>query len=368
MMLTMMMLVMLVAPVRTFVHNKPMLRGVSVKSTEAPSLYEEAERGLTMRGEFEGNLRGTEESLLECGDSVASAVREFGVARVNGALSEATALKLRAFVAEERCRAEADVSQGKIPRLWRFADVLLKKHRSDVLLPLDSEIVADALRELLESKVGSAIEDILGSSARLRELSCLVADPGAPRQVVHPDTPWRTDPALLTCFVSLQQVDDTMGPTLFFPETHTQEAHARFFHADPAVKDDLLKTAPALVSRLGTGDASLFDSRTLHCGTANVDQERSRYLFYFSFRKASVEDTGNPGSIRPCYDSMLTLADMRAALSSSGKKVPTSFADLSEDDFRPFTPPPPRPRAAGLASKKKNNKKRSTTKARGFGS
>ena len=205
-------------------------------------------------------------------------------------------------------------------------------------------------------------------------ISAQVADPGAPRQVAHPDTPWFPDPALLTAFVALQPIDLAMGPTLFFPRTNTQDAHAQFFHHDPDVKDALLTDSPTVVSTLGQGDVSIFDSRTIHCGTANVDSTRSRCLFYFSFLHPDIDDPQNPGSIRPAYDSRLTLTDLRSALPSSSSRrggIPSLFADLSRDDYRSSRRDDISTSTTTRKQKKSstaNPKKKNTSSGHGFGS
>ena len=53
-------------------------------------------------------------------------------------------------------------------------------------------------------------------SASLVELSCLISEPGAPRQNVHVDTGgWKTCCSpLLTVFLPLQEVKEPMGPTI----------------------------------------------------------------------------------------------------------------------------------------------------------
>ena len=146
-----------------------------LRASSPPSLYEEAERGLTERGKFEASLTTLGPELAAATDPT-RALREDGVARVDKALSGTTAARLRDFVMEERKRSEEAVLTGKVPRLARFADVLLKEHRADVLLPLDELPVLEALRELLSGPVGGAVEAVVGSDAKLRELSCLVAD------------------------------------------------------------------------------------------------------------------------------------------------------------------------------------------------
>ena len=68
----------------------------------------------------------------------------------------------------------------------------------------------------------------LGADAVLYELAALISDPGAPAQPFHPDTPFLDEQgvAVLTAFVALQPIDETMGPTRFLPASHTAKDHA----------------------------------------------------------------------------------------------------------------------------------------------
>jgi ectoine hydroxylase-related dioxygenase (phytanoyl-CoA dioxygenase family) len=93
----------------------------------------------------------------------------------------------------------------------------------------------------------------------------------------------------------LQDVTLEMGPTVWIPRTHNREAHGAFL--DPTEKDALIKTTPAKLGLLTKGSCAIFDSRLLHCGSANRSEE-SRALFYFSFKNPDVGYTGNPASIR----------------------------------------------------------------------
>ena len=55
-----------------------------------------------------------------------------------------------------------------MPRSERFADVLLRDHRCDLLLPLSAEPVMDALAELLlDSPLAKTLEAALGTDAEL---------------------------------------------------------------------------------------------------------------------------------------------------------------------------------------------------------
>ena len=172
--------------------------------------------------------------------------------------------------------------------LQSFGAVLAPSERWDLKLTLCPSVVA-ALREALVP-LRAVCEEVLGEDAVLFECAALVADPHAPRQPLHPDTAHERNagPHVLTCFLALQDVDDRMGPTVFLPGTHCSESHAAFnAPAETGAKQALLASAPRQLGTLGRGDAMLFDSRLLHCGSANESDAR-RVLFYFSFRAAEA--------------------------------------------------------------------------------
>ena len=87
---------------------------------------------------------------------------------------------------------------------------------------------------------------------------------------------------LYTCFIALQDVRLDMGPTTWYPGTNTGAAHEAF--KGEATKDELLKTYPAVLGTLSKGPCAIYDSRCLHCGTANKSMN-SRSSFYFSIQK-----------------------------------------------------------------------------------
>ena len=95
---------------------------------------------------------------------------------------------------------------------------------------------------------------------------------------MHPDNPMiagRDDPTLLTCFIALQDVNLKMGPTVYMPRTNTEEIHAAFKDevvADGKLespKDELLRTRKTVLGTLQKGSCAIYDSRLLHCGSAN---------------------------------------------------------------------------------------------------
>lgn len=244
--------------------------------------------------------------------SHARVLRKEGVVRVDNVLSVAFADKMRDFVLELRQDSLDEAAAGALQYSERFADVLLRSNRSDLKLPLGDNgsiknpVLAALHCILCQSSVKDIVTAVLTDQAVLYELSCLISDPGSHRQVVHPDNPvltGRGDPTLLTCFIALQDVDMSMGPTIFLPGTHTATAHAAF--ADESIptgqsespKDELLGRTKSVVSTLSKGSAAVFDSRLLHCGSANRSLD-TRAIFYFSFRNPEVAYPGNPASIR----------------------------------------------------------------------
>ncbi|KAL7471777.1 hypothetical protein ACHAXS_012230 [Conticribra weissflogii] len=256
------------------------------------------------------------------GEALARILQTEGVLRLDDVLPPATADALLHYVRSLRRASELQVRSGEVPPLHRFADVLLKSHRCDLPLPLgQSPLLSSALHSLLlRSPVASVVERVFGRDATLHEFSCLVSDPGSQRQVLHPDTPHLDGkgPVLYTCFVALQDVTPEMGPTLWMPGTHSKEAHDAF--GDGSVKDDFLRNQTAVAGTLKKGDCAVFDSRVLHCGTANRSHLEggtrsvggtSRALFYFSFKNPEVGYTGNPASIRPEIGrAMVTLGEL----------------------------------------------------------
>lgn len=249
-----------------------------------------------------------------------------GVARINNVLSPSTAEALIKYIDEEKIRSEEEVARGEVPQLSRFTRVLLKSNRCDLLLPFDTknDTIMQALLELLGDgkssemgTVGTVIESTLSSNAALYEFACLISDPDSNRQVIHPDIAHqgeqqkRTGP-LLTCFVALQDIDESMGPSEFLPGTNTAEYHKQL--NDHSLRDEMLKNVPTKISLLKQGDCSIFDATTLHAGTSNKSDKRRR-LFYFTFRSLGMEDPrtwNNPGSVRPeVKDMKLSLSDIR---------------------------------------------------------
>ena len=272
---------------------------------------------------------------------IARTLREEGVVRLNGVLSPISASTLREEILERRTAAYDAISRDdeNINDVnddddgeWRkyFADVLLKENRCDLLLPLKgSNGIQTALHEILVSS--NVLSNILvtalgGDDATLYELAALISEPGSPRQPVHPDNPHQEHTPLLTVFIALQDIASPMGPTTFIPKTHTAASHAKF--DDISQRDAFLQNSSSVVALLKSGDASLFDSRTMHCGGANDELHgATRVLLYASFRNPrATESIGNVGSLMKGIKPM-TLRELKSKLAAS------VVADTSVDPF-----------------------------------
>jgi Phytanoyl-CoA dioxygenase (PhyH) len=269
-------------------------------------------------------------------DGYAAIVRTLGAVRKNQVLkSPQTVEPLRQFIDDELDRSLALIKQGKIREQARFARVLLKRNRYDMSLPFEqthdgADIVMQALWELLgdggatnpHGTVGYIFESALTQDAVLHEFGALISDPASDRQILHPDmahqgaVQTRTGPPFLTCFVAVQDVEAAMGPTEILLSTNTMEAHEAFANVD--VRDDFLRQVPSVaLALLNQGDAAIYDTTTLHAGTANRSNKRRR-IFYCTFRSISMKDdrtVDEPGSIRAdLLERQLSLRDVRKAL------------------------------------------------------
>lgn len=343
----------------TTTRNKKRTSSLQVSSDASELLYQEQEKILINRGIFEQELTTNNVSELQPtkvkvrgagsaggfgskntpkskgitqpeGKVYSQHLKDQGVVRIDNVLKASTAKKLRNYVYELRDISTKEVQDdnNSITSLDRFANVLLKTNRCDLTLPLgqaNADILSDALAEaILDSPVGSTIAATFGEDAILHELSTLISDKGSQRQNVHPDTPYldhHPDPVLYTCFIALQDVELDMGPTTWYPNTHTKEAH-EVFKVGGEGKDDLLANTPAVLGTLKKGSCAIFDSRCLHCGTSNQSaKDMSRALFYFSFKCPKVGNPGNPSSIRREIGSaMLSLEDIATDLESRRNK------------------------------------------------
>jgi ectoine hydroxylase-related dioxygenase (phytanoyl-CoA dioxygenase family) len=350
-------LVMSTVPCRSFAFtpsNSCQQHSMLYMSTEVEQEYAEQEALIVDRGMFEETLitnispleapkikggkvggfgKASGSSKVE-GKEYAKVLKKEGVVRIDNVLSSATADGVRDYLYALRERSEKEVEEGTIQPIQRFATVLLKKNRCDLTVPLGDKIITTALDETLRlSPISYAISNIFGNEAVLHEFSCLISDSGSQRQVIHPDTPYieGKDAVLYTCFIALQDVTLDMGPTVWLPGTNNKQSHVEFRDeiswGGESKKDALIRNTPAKLGLLKKGSCAIFDSRTLHCGTANTSGG-SRALFYFSFRNAEIGYTGNPASIRKeLGEENVSLGDLVKDLKGFGKGKGTPLID-----------------------------------------
>ena len=234
--------------------------------------------------------------------AAAAALREDGVAFLRGVVPEATRAALAARV--DACCAQALTEVG--PGLRRIDWKLElgagpgEEGRGGGGEPGPAGAGAGALvREALRHACGpGGVAAVLAgvpeasAAARLVELSVLCTEPGAPRQLLHPDMVFSASHApLFTAFVALQDVEPEMGPTTFLLGTHRDARLQRLRELGspgaPAPEDGaLLREARAVAPALSAGDAVLYDARVLHAGGAN--RLRRRGLLTFSFLRPPI--------------------------------------------------------------------------------
>lgn len=320
-------------------------------TTDFSADFEKHQRidALVQRGKLEASLMQARQGLLEepaeislktkkksrrhkgPGPSTATAARtlkEDGVVRLNNALSASTAAMLRTEILERRAQGLTAMNNGEDWTQY-FANVFVSSNRWDLLLPLKGmRGVQAALRELFvgSATVCNVFLSLLGDDATLYDLAVFISEPGSPRQPVHPDNPHQEHPLMLTCFVALQDIHSFMGPTTFIPKTHTAAAHAEY--DDIFQCDAMLSERPSVVALLNSGDAVLYDSRTMHCGGLNdVHEGATRALLYFSFL--------NPLAILPEGEVGSILSDIKPI---TLREICTKLADVRDNDisFDPF--------------------------------
>ena len=263
---------------------------------------------------------GTEELMalppssaaLATARSAADALVQDGVVRLDRCVPTEACASLADHVERVLHADLALVESGQLDPLTCFSSLLSASNRWDYKLPLD-DVVLEALKDLFgrsHGVLGPMMDGVVSDRAELFELAAFYTAPGAKRQVVHADTLFTKEPVLFTAALALQDVTESMGPTFFLPGTHTKAMHKRFDGA--RTKDSLLLTTPHKLALLRAGDVSVYDSRTLHCGTDNCSARR-RILLYTTWKnpraKERDDDFWNVASIRPEYAGKYKLKD-----------------------------------------------------------
>jgi len=250
-------------------------------------------------------------------------LRQHGVVHTPNVLSKHSAQSLREYALKCRDLASNEVVNGDAEEFERFSDVLSPnsvleqvQRRWDLKLPLEAPVKL-AVAELLApgSPLRQVLDEVVGPSSTLQELGCLISAPGSSQQVCHSDTMWTPEPVLFTTFITLQDVSRDLGPTVFLPGTHSEEAHVRF--DDVEEKDSLLQETGQCRGVLECAQAITYDSRLLHCGSPNEADTRDgmeRAIFYLSFSTGEeLKEFQNVATIRPEIQSRFTLLSLSQA-------------------------------------------------------
>ena len=250
--------------------------------------------------------RASKEIVQEKASTLGRLLEREGCISVPGVVSEATCDNLLAFINSENERLTTLVNtKTGVDQQFLFDEYFGGVNcrgtgkvatRQDMFLPLNNEVVQGGLSEAFRS-LRPLLEETVTLDGMVHEISSFIGDKGAPRQCVHADTivlpcpqyPEASMEPLYTFFVALQDIDDAMGHTVFYPRTHTPEAHtmwnaAQKKAASPQFLSGYQESTKAVQSKLRKGDVSIFDSRLLHCGMAN-NSEKRRVLFYFTLSK-----------------------------------------------------------------------------------
>lgn len=146
-------------------------------------------------------------------------------------------------------------------------------------------------------------EPLLGESFMVDSLGLLVAIPGAPDQIGHPDGTLYSEqldrllpPFALALAMPLVRMDETSGRTAFWRGSHRKPAASEAHDYAPVVEP---------------GSAILWDFRTRHCGLANHGEHPRPVIFTVLSREWWVE-------IQPpeatAYEKFLVARDVHAGL------------------------------------------------------
>ena len=158
--------------------------------------------------------------------------------------------------------------------------------RSEFRMPFSSCFAA-VLCASLAGEAGALLVAALGRDAELRELQVIVSEPGAAAQDVHSDSNWGTE-RLVTMFIALHDVlDERMGPTRFWPNTHAPRCFPGEVWRPPT--ELLAANLRSVWYALHAGDAVLMDACTWHRGGANTSGTR-RSLLAASFVASDRSD------------------------------------------------------------------------------
>jgi ectoine hydroxylase-related dioxygenase (phytanoyl-CoA dioxygenase family) len=267
-----------------------------------------------------------------------------------------------------------------------FGNIQENEHRHDLKLDLCVPVVTAANQVML--RCAPVWKCVMGDNVRVVELAAITSDPGAVAQPVHADTMHGitrflqsdvqlpetdaaaeqdddaeedltsvvraigTDTALIyTCLVALQDIEPDMGPTHVWPATNTVEHHATLWNTHVGGKlsvaeaDNAFGVAGQRMT-LRKGDLVLYDSRTMHCGGANISDKR-RSVFVLSTMGPGIRPDGTTWTLLPSLRNRLHMGDFPLSLESARSPV----ADPSSGEI--LLPPLPETQESAKADSHK---------------
>jgi ectoine hydroxylase-related dioxygenase (phytanoyl-CoA dioxygenase family) len=273
-----------------------------------------------------------------------------------------------------------------------FGNIQEAELRSDLKLDLCVPVI-NVLNQVGET-CGPIWKYAMGDRVRLVELAAITSNPGAMAQPVHADTMHgvtrflqsdvelpameetaeqdeeatddltsvvravATDTALIySCLVALQDIEEDMGPTHIWPSTNTVEHHATLWATHVGGKLSVEEADKAFGVQhqnmtLRKGDAVIYDSRSMHCGGANVSDKR-RSVFVLSTMGPGIRPDGTTWTMLQSLRNRLQLTDLPLSLdmarspaadASSGEivlsavEVPVSDPKRTGDGPKPIPP------------------------------
>ena len=161
-------------------------------------------------------------------------------------------------------------------------------HRRDFRMSMSKNTIELLTSIIKQSPAGSVLKEVLGDDGELIELTAIVSEPGAKSQDIHADGDFNPlAPQIVTMFLALHNiVDESLGPTRFYPETHKPEFYSDKKWVAPT-EDAVKEKGEYDWYKLNAGDAIIMDQCTWHGGGANTSN-RKRTLLSLSFTQGSV--------------------------------------------------------------------------------
>jgi ectoine hydroxylase-related dioxygenase (phytanoyl-CoA dioxygenase family) len=152
------------------------------------------------------------------------------------------------------------------------------------------------------------VQQVLGESAVELNRGAVINSYGSDAQNWHRDGDplWphvHLPPHCITVFVPLVDLDDTLGPTQFYPGSHDVLQAHQYMGLDD--KDlDVQCSLPLCAPLVAEGGAIAFDYRIIHRGTGNTDHVRrvDRPVLYFVYALPWFADTYNHPTDKPLFE------------------------------------------------------------------